>query len=404
MSELDYFYGRESEQFSFFRIPKILHKSERYKDVGIESKFLYGLMLDRMELSRAYGWIDGQNRVYIIYTNENIQEDMNCGHEKAVKLVSNLKKAGLIEVVKQGQGKPAIIYVKNFVASGEKEKGVRKEVDAEVKNSENQKSDLETSENQKSGLPKIRSLDFRKSECNYTNNNNTDFNDTNSIHPSNPYGESCQLSEDISEDISSSPTEQPLVRTDGRKDSEELNLDGDVQQSPEWDVFEKMCSFSPNRNLLNTKESKELTFSSFEKLLDTGISADVVGKRWRLRIEECLQEGRESKFCPQLKKWLDEQLFLLEQGQKYKSEIAERKDDMRVKLKINDAVNCEIQRIQDKVFCGEERSDDEKLLVMYWKHELDESDRDSIHDGRELLKEFLREKGLLSDAVRLKFV
>lgn len=42
---------------------------------------------------------------------------MNCGPEKAVKLLAELdtaKGVGLIERVKQGQGRPAKIYVKQF--------------------------------------------------------------------------------------------------------------------------------------------------------------------------------------------------------------------------------------------------------------------------------------------------
>ena len=70
-----------------------------------------------MGLSAKNGWYDEQGRVYIYYTLDKIQEDLNCGHEKAVKLLSELdtrKGFGLIERVKQGQDRPTKIYVRRF--------------------------------------------------------------------------------------------------------------------------------------------------------------------------------------------------------------------------------------------------------------------------------------------------
>ena len=114
--EFDYFYGPEdAEQYQFYRIPKLLITSERFKDVSVESKLLYGLMLDRLSLSIKNGWFDSLNRAYIIYTIEDVTEDMHCGSQKAVKLVAELeKKAGLIKKKRQGLGKPSLIYVLKF--------------------------------------------------------------------------------------------------------------------------------------------------------------------------------------------------------------------------------------------------------------------------------------------------
>ena len=56
--EFEYFYGNETEQFSFYRIPKMLFKEKMFKDVSAEAKVLYGLMLDRTGLSAKNGWID----------------------------------------------------------------------------------------------------------------------------------------------------------------------------------------------------------------------------------------------------------------------------------------------------------------------------------------------------------
>lgn len=114
--EFDYFYGPEdAEQYQFYRIPKLLITSEQFKDVSVESKLLYGLMLDRLSLSIKNGWFDSLNRAYIIYTIEDVTEDTHCGSQKAVKLVAELeKKAGLIKKKRQGLGKPSLIYVLKF--------------------------------------------------------------------------------------------------------------------------------------------------------------------------------------------------------------------------------------------------------------------------------------------------
>ena len=59
---LPYYYGRAGEQYAFFRIPKLLLTDERFAEVSTDAKLLYGLLLDRMELSYRNGWIDEQNK------------------------------------------------------------------------------------------------------------------------------------------------------------------------------------------------------------------------------------------------------------------------------------------------------------------------------------------------------
>ena len=119
--KLPYFYGHEAEQYSFYRIPKQLISDSRFRNVSTDAKLLYGLMLERMGLSMKNGWLDEQGRVYIFFVLDEIQDLLQCGHEKAVKLLAELdseKGIGLIERIKQGQGKPTIIYVKQFCDKG----------------------------------------------------------------------------------------------------------------------------------------------------------------------------------------------------------------------------------------------------------------------------------------------
>ncbi|RKJ72407.1 replication initiator A domain-containing protein, partial [Butyricicoccus sp. 1XD8-22] len=116
--KLDYFYGNQAEQYSFYRIPKALFTDSRYKGVSVEAKVLYGLLLDRMSLSARNEWFDSNRRVYIYFTLEDALSQMGCGKDKAIKLFKELDVVsgiGLIERKKQGQGKPTRIYVKNFI-------------------------------------------------------------------------------------------------------------------------------------------------------------------------------------------------------------------------------------------------------------------------------------------------
>lgn len=185
-TEFSYYYGGESEQFSFYRIPRQLVTGSYFKNLSTDAKLLYGLLLDRMSLSAKNGWYDELGRVYIYYPMDEIQEALGCGHDKAIKLLAELdagKGVGLIERVKQGQGRPAKIYVKQFTSpmpptlprlpnNGSSDFG---------------KAEVKSSESQKSRLPKSGSADFRKSDGSYIDINNTyrSYLDL-SIHPSAP--------------------------------------------------------------------------------------------------------------------------------------------------------------------------------------------------------------------------
>ena len=187
----DYYYGDESSQFSFYRIPRLLITGDAFKSLSADAKLLYGLLLDRMGLSAKNGWYDKQGRVYIYYTLAEIQTDMNCGHEKAVKLLAELdagKGFGLIERVKQGQGRPTIIYVKRFTTRQATVEPVAPQEIPRLPVFGSQdfgKSEVLKSEKQKSTLRLFGSADFRKTDTNYIESNQTEFSQLDlSIHPS----------------------------------------------------------------------------------------------------------------------------------------------------------------------------------------------------------------------------
>ena len=118
---LDYFYGQVGELFSFFRIPKALFQEQRFQDLSTDAKTLYGILLDRMSLSVKNEWFDKKGRVFIIFTIEDVKRTLRCSDNKATRLLRELEEFGLIERKRRGQGKPCLVYVKNFSSESSKE-------------------------------------------------------------------------------------------------------------------------------------------------------------------------------------------------------------------------------------------------------------------------------------------
>ena len=155
LASLDYFYGQAGELFSFYRIPKALFQEPRFQSLSTDAKTLYGILLDRMSLSVKNGWLDEQGRVFIIFTIEDVKRALCCADNKATKLLRELEKFGLIERKRRGQGKPSLVYVKNF-------------------SSEHSNESIQNRENNESGGFKIACQDPVKSRCNKTDGNNTE--------------------------------------------------------------------------------------------------------------------------------------------------------------------------------------------------------------------------------------
>ena len=157
----DYFYGEQSDQFSFYRIPKVFYTDKRFRSLSKDARVLYGILLDRVSLSARNKWFDETGRVYIICTLQSVMQMLGITDKTATKLFVELENFGLIERKRQGQGKPIIIYVKNFIDSDFLRVQSQKDSESEV--------GIITSQ----GSENLRS--------NKTNNNNTDFNNTDFI-------------------------------------------------------------------------------------------------------------------------------------------------------------------------------------------------------------------------------
>lgn len=174
----DYLCSDEVAQFTFFKMPRQLFDNPRFKCLSTAAKLLYGMLLDRMSLSARNSWQDDTGRVYIYYTVKEVCQDIGCGRSKAIRLLAELdtvKGFGLIERVKQGQGKPDKIFVKKI--SFFEDTGISNTAEP---NSAAPISEVDFSDVQKSEIPTSRGRENRllgvsKADPNKTNKSQTEF-------------------------------------------------------------------------------------------------------------------------------------------------------------------------------------------------------------------------------------
>ena len=186
-----YFYGEEADMHSFYRIPKLLFTNDYFKALSNDAKILYGLMLNRMSLSVKNQWFDEENKAYIYFSVEDIMELLNCGKNKAVKIMQELDDEtgiGLIEKRRQGFGKVNIIYVKTFMPEKTEEKSLEDELkkfkkqtsEENEESTEVYNSNFMKSQNQTSRSPENKLQEVYISNPNNTNLSDTEMNDNKS--------------------------------------------------------------------------------------------------------------------------------------------------------------------------------------------------------------------------------
>ena len=181
--KLSYFYGKEADQYSFYKIPKLLFTDVYFKKLSVEAKVLYGLMLDRMSLSMKNQWLDEEGRAYIYYSLEDIMDALGCSNKKAISIMKELDMdtgIGLIERKRQGQGKPTMIYLKQFVIQDvqkcKNDTSEKKTVIPEVKNLHVLKCKNAMSRSEENTHLEVKKLHTNKNNINNTELSNTESN------------------------------------------------------------------------------------------------------------------------------------------------------------------------------------------------------------------------------------
>ena len=180
---LSYFYGKEADQFSFYKIPKLLFTEEYFKKISVEAKVLYGLMLDRMSLSVKNQWMDEEGRAYIYYSLEDIMDALGCSNKKAISIMKELDMdagIGLIEKKRQGQGKPTMIYLKQFMVQDVQKcrnfTSEQKSTVSEVKNLHILKCKNDISRSEENTCLEVKNIHTNKNNINNTEISNTESN------------------------------------------------------------------------------------------------------------------------------------------------------------------------------------------------------------------------------------
>ena len=109
-------FGQSESTQAFAKLPKVFFDEKapqypQYKHLTAQHILAYTLMRDRLQLSITKQMKDENGTPFIYYDLENIASAVRCRAKKAGKLVDELDKAGLIHKVRQGLGKPNLIYV-----------------------------------------------------------------------------------------------------------------------------------------------------------------------------------------------------------------------------------------------------------------------------------------------------
>ena len=135
---------------SFLRLPGQLLVNDKYKPLSLESKLMYTLLLDRMDLSEKNGWLDNSGRAFIYYTVEDMANDLCIGRDKTIKLFKELTSFGLIKRTSLMPGCPSVIYINR------------------VGNSDSVGSEKSTRTGRKSRLTRVGNSDSNKTDMNKT--------------------------------------------------------------------------------------------------------------------------------------------------------------------------------------------------------------------------------------------
>lgn len=180
---MNYFTMYDADQFAFIRVPKELMTNPEYKTLSAESKLLYGVLLDRVSLSRKNNWVDELGRVFIIFTRKEIMEIMGAADKKITRLFNELKEKSLVEEKRQGLQKPNLIYVGKFLENVMVNNKNRTELNGMHINCDL----LQNRQNNDSGHVKITTPEPSKQRLNNTNINNTDISNTDILFSQSKY-------------------------------------------------------------------------------------------------------------------------------------------------------------------------------------------------------------------------
>ena len=104
--------------YRYLSVPKELIENRNYSSLDLGAVILYAKMIERASLSAQHieKFTDENGRLFIIYTVEQMKKDIQRSQPTIVKWTKQLEDIGLIEKVRQGQGKPSKIFIMDFMS------------------------------------------------------------------------------------------------------------------------------------------------------------------------------------------------------------------------------------------------------------------------------------------------
>ncbi|MCG1621290.1 replication initiator protein A, partial [Staphylococcus epidermidis] len=186
---IKYFKKKEQYQERFYQLPKVFFTNETYKKLSLEAKVAYSILRDRLELSLQNDWVDSEENIYFIYTNENLMEILNLGKNKVVKIKKELESVNLLRQKRLGLNKPNMLYlIKPEVTKDDiykiqnEEKSNKSTDDKEVYKTNFQKLAEQTSGSLQNKLPEVCETNSNDTEFSDTEFSDTEFSDTHDMN------------------------------------------------------------------------------------------------------------------------------------------------------------------------------------------------------------------------------
>lgn len=199
MKEINYYKQNEILENNYYQIPQELFVNKLYKEkLNSDSKILYAFLLDRLSLSQKNHWVDSENKVYLIFTREEVQEKLCLSDKTVTKAFKQLTEVKLIEEKRQGLGKPNLIYVGKIQHENQEDK--------KIDNSETEKMPLNTCKISDFRVGKNTILEEENLRGINTNNIKPNIINTDSINPKSEdelleIKEKCKLNEFTKDEI-----------------------------------------------------------------------------------------------------------------------------------------------------------------------------------------------------------
>ena len=179
------FYLEDQYRERFYQLPKVFFTNPNYKKLSNDAKIAYAILRDRLDLSIKNKWVDEQNAIYFIYTNENLMSILNLGKNKIIKIKKELESVDLLEQKRQGLNKPNLLYLmkpnvtdEDIYKIHESENSDKASNDTEVYKTNFQKFTKQTSKSLQNKLQEVYETNSNDTELNDTELNDTESNTT----------------------------------------------------------------------------------------------------------------------------------------------------------------------------------------------------------------------------------